>query len=76
MDVACEEVSGEWNFRTTVRRRSWMELEWLLLGSYWMICSRVRNVTLAHGEIIKVRRGVAIGMNAWSKSRGNEAREL
>jgi hypothetical protein len=55
MDVACEEVSGEWNFRITVWRSSLMELEWLLLGSYWMICSRARDVTLAHGEIIKVK---------------------
>jgi hypothetical protein len=38
-------------------------LKWFLPGSYvlYKYCSRARDVTLARGEIIKIRRGVAVG---------------
>lgn len=54
MDVACEREVGS---GTSELWRSLFEM----VSSRVMFCSRARDVTLARGEIIKIRRGAAVG---------------
>jgi hypothetical protein len=57
MDVACVREGG---CGTSEVWRS-LFVEWLLSFQGHMFCSRARDATLVREEIIKIRRGVAVG---------------